>query len=111
VVARFIDGLRQLNGVIAGITAMPWRQFLLYNMDRRGSLGRLMDDGVVPARNPSRRDGRECPPVQVVGDRTRRARRSAYALLHVRHVRRRRARDVAETFEIVQTTEREESAP
>jgi membrane protein DedA with SNARE-associated domain len=30
-VARFIDGLRQLNGVIAGITAMPWRTFLLYN--------------------------------------------------------------------------------
>jgi membrane protein DedA with SNARE-associated domain len=31
VVARFIDGLRQLNGVIAGITAMPWGTFLLYN--------------------------------------------------------------------------------
>ena len=31
VVARFIDGLRQLNGVIAGITAMPWRTFLTYN--------------------------------------------------------------------------------
>jgi membrane protein DedA with SNARE-associated domain len=31
VVARFIDGLRQLNGVIAGITAMPWRRFLAYN--------------------------------------------------------------------------------
>jgi membrane protein DedA with SNARE-associated domain len=31
VVARFIDGLRQLNGVIAGITAMPWRTFLIYN--------------------------------------------------------------------------------
>ncbi|GGQ68886.1 DedA family protein [Couchioplanes azureus] len=31
VAARFIDGLRQLNGVIAGITAMPWKQFLLYN--------------------------------------------------------------------------------
>jgi membrane protein DedA with SNARE-associated domain len=31
VVARFIDGLRQLNGVIAGLTSMPWRTFLLYN--------------------------------------------------------------------------------
>jgi membrane protein DedA with SNARE-associated domain len=30
-VARFIDGLRQFNGVIAGITAMPWRTFLLFN--------------------------------------------------------------------------------
>ena len=31
VVARFIDGLRQLNGVIAGIMEMPWRTFLIYN--------------------------------------------------------------------------------
>lgn len=31
VVARFIDGLRQLNGVIAGITKMPWKTFTLYN--------------------------------------------------------------------------------
>jgi len=31
VIARFIDGLRQFNGVIAGITAMPWRTFLIYN--------------------------------------------------------------------------------
>jgi membrane protein DedA with SNARE-associated domain len=30
-VARFIDGLRQFNGVIAGITAMPWRTFLIFN--------------------------------------------------------------------------------
>ena len=30
-VARFIDGIRQFNGVIAGITAMPWRTFLIYN--------------------------------------------------------------------------------
>src|SRR3569833_1040512 len=30
-VARFIDGIRQFNCVIAGITAMPWRTFLLYN--------------------------------------------------------------------------------
>jgi membrane protein DedA with SNARE-associated domain len=31
VIARFIDGLRQFNGVIAGITAMPWRTFLVFN--------------------------------------------------------------------------------
>jgi membrane protein DedA with SNARE-associated domain len=30
-IARFIDGLRQFNGVIAGISAMPWRTFLLFN--------------------------------------------------------------------------------
>jgi membrane protein DedA with SNARE-associated domain len=31
VAARFIDGLRQLNGVIAGVTGMPWRRFLSFN--------------------------------------------------------------------------------
>jgi membrane protein DedA with SNARE-associated domain len=30
-VARFIDGLRQFNGVIAGINGMAWQRFLLYN--------------------------------------------------------------------------------
>ncbi|MGC9665302.1 DedA family protein [Planosporangium sp. 12N6] len=31
VVARFIDGLRQFNGVIAGINEMGWKRFLGYN--------------------------------------------------------------------------------
>lgn len=31
VVARFIEILRQLNGVIAGIASMRWLRFLLYN--------------------------------------------------------------------------------
>ncbi|MGH3720960.1 MAG: DedA family protein [Pseudonocardiaceae bacterium] len=30
-VARFIDGLRQLNGIVAGIAGMPWRRFLAFN--------------------------------------------------------------------------------
>ncbi len=30
-VARFIDGLRQANGIVAGITEMPWPSFLLFN--------------------------------------------------------------------------------
>src|SRR3954447_3751540 len=30
-IARFIDGLRQLNGVIAGATGMPWRLFVMFN--------------------------------------------------------------------------------
>jgi membrane protein DedA with SNARE-associated domain len=31
-VARFIEGLRQLNGILAGITGMPWRRrFLPFN--------------------------------------------------------------------------------
>lgn len=31
VVARFVEGLRQANGIIAGLTEMPWRRFLTYN--------------------------------------------------------------------------------
>jgi membrane protein DedA with SNARE-associated domain len=31
-VARFIEGLRQLNGVIAGTVGMPWKRFLVFNM-------------------------------------------------------------------------------
>ena len=30
-VARFIGGLRQFNGIIAGISKMKWRRFLFYN--------------------------------------------------------------------------------
>ncbi|MEU2715677.1 VTT domain-containing protein [Streptomyces sp. NPDC007205] len=29
--ARFIEGLRQLNGIIAGTSGMPWRRFLVFN--------------------------------------------------------------------------------
>jgi membrane protein DedA with SNARE-associated domain len=31
VVARFIEGLRQLNGIVAGVSDMRWRHFLAYN--------------------------------------------------------------------------------
>ena len=30
--ARFIEGLRQLNGIIAGISEMRWPKFITYNM-------------------------------------------------------------------------------
>ena len=30
-VARFIEGLRQANGIIAGTTGMDWRRFLIFN--------------------------------------------------------------------------------
>ncbi len=30
-IARFVAGLRQANGIIAGTTGMPWRRFLLFN--------------------------------------------------------------------------------
>lgn len=31
-VARFIDGLRQLNGIIAGISEMKWGKFVVFNV-------------------------------------------------------------------------------
>ncbi len=31
VVARFVEGLRQANGIIAGIAEMPWPRFLAFN--------------------------------------------------------------------------------
>jgi membrane protein DedA with SNARE-associated domain len=31
IVARFIEGLHQANGIIAGITTMPWLRFLAFN--------------------------------------------------------------------------------
>ncbi|MGW3045758.1 DedA family protein, partial [Kitasatospora sp. NPDC001159] len=31
-VARFVDGLRQYNGIIAGTTEMPWRRFSVFNL-------------------------------------------------------------------------------
>lgn len=30
-IARFVAGLRQANGIIAGTTGMPWHRFLLFN--------------------------------------------------------------------------------
>jgi membrane protein DedA with SNARE-associated domain len=30
--ARFIEGLRQANGIVAGTIRMPWPRFLLFNM-------------------------------------------------------------------------------
>src|SRR5207249_2466272 len=30
-IARFVEGLRQANGIIAGTTEMPWRKFLAFN--------------------------------------------------------------------------------
>ncbi|UQU67599.1 DedA family protein [Couchioplanes caeruleus] len=30
--ARFVEGLRQLNGVVAGASGMPWFRFVMYNV-------------------------------------------------------------------------------
>ncbi|MDX3093396.1 DedA family protein [Streptomyces sp. ME19-03-3] len=39
--ARFVDGLRQTNGIIAGTAGMPWWRFMLFN-----TLGALLWVGV-----------------------------------------------------------------
>ena len=31
VIARFVEGLRGFNGIIAGMTGMRWRRFLVFN--------------------------------------------------------------------------------
>ncbi len=31
-IARFIEGMRQANGIIAGISEMPWLKFLFFNL-------------------------------------------------------------------------------
>jgi membrane protein DedA with SNARE-associated domain len=31
VIARFVEGLRQFNGIVAGATGMRWRRFVLFN--------------------------------------------------------------------------------
>jgi len=31
-IARFVDGLRQLNGVVAGMMKMPWKVFTVFNI-------------------------------------------------------------------------------
>ncbi len=32
VAARFIEGLRQLNGIVAGLLHMPWKSFTICNI-------------------------------------------------------------------------------
>ncbi|MBG0565130.1 DedA family protein [Actinoplanes aureus] len=95
VVARFIDGLRQLNGVIAGITRMPWKTFLIYN-----AIGALLWVGwwctvayllgvhLVEIMGHAHKYKWIAIGVVLVAVAT-------YVTLHVRHVRRRRARSAA----------------
>jgi membrane protein DedA with SNARE-associated domain len=96
VVARFIDGLRQLNGVIAGITAMPWRTFLLYNAIGAAlwvgwwtAISYFLGVHLVDVIEQVHRYKwwAIAAVVLAVG---------AYVILHVRHIRRRRAKAAAE---------------
>ena len=96
VVARFIDGLRQLNGVIAGITRMPWKTFLLYNAIGAAlwvgfwcTVAYLLGANIVKIMGYAHRY--QWP---VIGGIVLVV--AIYVALHVRHIRRRRARTAAE---------------
>ncbi|BCJ44055.1 DedA family protein [Actinoplanes ianthinogenes] len=95
VVARFIDGLRQLNGVIAGITKMPWKTFLLYNAIGAAlwvgwwtTVSYLLGANLVTIIDHAHRYKWPAIALVVLAVAT-------YVALHVRHVRRRRARAAA----------------
>jgi membrane protein DedA with SNARE-associated domain len=95
VVARFIDGLRQLNGVIAGITAMPWRTFLIYNAIGAAlwvgfwtTVSYLLGTHIVEVVEHAHRYKWWAIAAVVLALVT-------YVTLHVRHIRRRRAREAA----------------
>ena len=107
VVARFIDGLRQLNGVIAGVTAMPWRTFLTYNAIGAAlwvgwwtTISYLLGNHLVEIIDHVHRYHWWATGIAVLVV-------AMYATLHVRHVRRRRARTAALP---AATTETEESS-
>jgi membrane protein DedA with SNARE-associated domain len=95
VVARFIDGLRQLNGVIAGITAMPWRTFLTYNAIGAAlwvgwwtTISYVLGTHLVEIIEQVHRYKWWAMAVVAVAV-------AAYIILHVRHIQRRRARAAA----------------
>jgi membrane protein DedA with SNARE-associated domain len=107
VVARFIDGLRQLNGVIAGITAMPWRSFLLYNAIGAAlwvgwwvTVSYFLGTHLVEIIEHAHRYKWFALATIVLAVGT-------YVTLHVRHVRRRRAREAAAAGESPDTTPEE----
>lgn len=96
-VARFIDGIRQFNGVIAGITAMPWRTFLLYNaigaflwVGWWTTIAYLLGTHLVAIFDHVHKYKWWAIAVAVVAIGT-------YAWLHIRHIRRRRAREAAKS--------------
>src|SRR5919107_792860 len=95
VVARFIDGLRQLNGVIAGITAMPWRTFLIYNAIGAAlwvgwwtTISYLLGNHLVEIVEHVHHYQWWATGIGVIVV-------AGYVTLHVRHIRRRRARAAA----------------
>ena len=96
-VARFIDGVRQFNGIIAGITAMPWRKFLLYNalgaflwVGWWTTIAYVLGTHLVEIIDHAHRYKWWAIVTVVVAI-------GVYAWLHIRHIRRRRARGTAQS--------------
>jgi membrane protein DedA with SNARE-associated domain len=96
VAARFIDGLRQFNGVIAGMTRMPWKTFLLYNtigaalwVGAWTTLAYLVGTRLVEIVEHIHRYQWWAIGIGAVAVAT-------YVTLHVRHIKRRKARAAAE---------------
>ena len=96
-VARFIDGIRQFNGIIAGITAMPWRTFLLYNaigaflwVGWWTTIAYVLGNHLVEIIDHAHRYKWWAIAAVVVAI-------GLYAWLHIRHIRRRRARGAAQS--------------
>jgi len=99
VVARFIDGLRQLNGVIAGIMEMPWRTFLIYNAIGAAlwvgwwtTIAYLLGTHIVAIIDQAHHYKWWAIGAVVVA-------LGLYIWLHMRHIRRRRARVAAAAAE------------
>jgi membrane protein DedA with SNARE-associated domain len=96
-VARFIDGIRQFNGIIAGITAMPWRKFLLYNalgaflwVGWWTTIAYVLGTHLVEIIDHAHRYKWWAIAAVVVAI-------GLYAWFHIRHIRRRRAREAAQS--------------
>jgi len=99
VIARFIDGLRQFNGVIAGITAMPWRTFLIYNTIGAAlwvgwwtGIAYALGNHLVEIIEHAHRYKWWAIAIITLAV-------IAYIALHLRHIRRRRARSAAAVVE------------
>ena len=111
VVARFIDGLRQLNGVIAGITAMPWRTFLIYNAIGAAlwvgwwtTVAYLLGTHLVEIFEQLHKYMFWAIGVGVIAV-------GGYVWFHLRRVRRRKSQEAAESQEAAQTPVTAEDAP
>ena len=96
--ARYVEGLRQLNGVIAGTVEMPWKKFLFFNalgaalwVTTWTSLGYLAGNNVETI-------ARYFTVFVVIAAVVL----AVYVFFHVRHIRRRRRIRAAATDETEQ---------